>query len=531
MSGNLKAGRIQTGFNHCLHHIFARIVVLLLGGLAVLLPASSARAAIALVDTETNNSAFTTTLLLATNLTVSASANTLVVVVTWRNAASLTEAPPMLNWTNATTTNTLNLIVQLASKSSGGRASAIDYLYNPAAGTGFNISGGLGSGSSGVLVAYTLSGVNTTVGAPLSSSTSMTGSGATSLSFTINGITNASWAAVGGTVATTTNSTINATTSGEATGSPVLTTTNGIFSGHATSTAMGYLSTIAGGSDLFTYQFLSPSLSDASFSAVVFAPQPGPQAIHITAASASPNPVLVGSPVLLSVTAASTAGSITSVVVNASAIGGSSALPLNLSAGNVYTNSVTTSIPSASASLPVTVQDSANNVQAGSIPVIVETTNVVESGLLRLVVYPNPFSFMVIEKATGTVLLQQTTNQFTIGSTYGVSQATNIVITSTTLDAELVLAGTSATGHITFNFIQPGMIQTTLSSSNSSPSQIFQQFADQGEDIFGGFECPTGGTLSTRNFSSKFAQNLGVSGIVNFDSAKAPFYLDRSEEH
>jgi hypothetical protein len=42
--------------------------------------------------------------------------------------------------------------------------------------------------------------------------------------------------------------------------------------------------------------------------------------------------------------------------------------------------------------------------------VIVETTNVVESGLLRLVVYPNPFSFMVIEKATGTVLLQQTTN-------------------------------------------------------------------------------------------------------------------------
>src|ERR1017187_9438517 len=372
MSGNLKAGRFQTGFNHCLHHIFARIVVLLLGGLAVLLPASSARAAIALVDIEMNNSAFTTTLLLATNLTVSASANTLV-VVTWRNAASLTEAPPMLNWTNATTTNTLNLIVQLASKSSGGRASAIYYLYNPAAGTGFNISGGLGSGSSGVLVAYTLSGVNTTVGAPLSSSTSMTGSGATSLSFTINSITNSSWAAVGGAVATATNSTINATTSGAATGSPVLTTTNGIFSGHATSTAMGYLSTIAGGSDLFTYQFLSPSLSDASFSAVVFAPQPGPQAINIAAATASPNPVLVGSPVLLSVTVTSTAGSITSVVVNAGAIGGPSALPLNLSAGNVYTNSVTTTMPVASASLPVTVQDSASNVLAGSIPVSVET--------------------------------------------------------------------------------------------------------------------------------------------------------------
>jgi hypothetical protein len=52
------------------------------------------------------------------------------------------------------------------------------------------------------------------------------------------------------------------------------------------------------------------------------------------------------------------------------------------------------------------------------------------------------------------------------------------------LDADLVLAGTAATGHITFNFIQPGIIQTTLSSSNNSPSQIFQQFADQGGRIF-----------------------------------------------
>src|ERR1039457_1943174 len=374
MRGNSKAGRIQTEFNHCSRHSFARIVVLLLGGLATLLPTAPARAAIALVDTETNNSPCTTTLLLATNLTVSSSANTLVVVVAWRNAASLTEAPSTLNWTNATTTNSLNLAVQLASKSSGGRASAIYYLYNPAAGTGFNIAGGLGSGSAGVLVAYTLNGVTTTVGAPLSSSTSMTGSGATALSFTINGITNASWAAVGGAVATATNSTINATTSGAATGSPVLTTTNGIFSGHATSTAMGYLSAIAGGSDTFTYKYLSPNLSDASFSAVVFAPQPGPTAISIAAASASPNPVLVGSPVLFSVTATSTAGSITSVVVNASAIGGPSALPLNLSAGNVYTNSVTTTISVANASLPVTVQDSASNVLAGSIPVSVETS-------------------------------------------------------------------------------------------------------------------------------------------------------------
>ncbi len=905
-------------------------------GLAMFSWVAPARAQIALVDNETNNSPFTTTLLLATNLTVSPSANTLVVEVVWRNLVSATEAPSTLNWTNATTTNTLTLAVQLASTSPKGRASAIYYCYNPTAGAGYNISGAVGSGSAGLLLAYTLSGVDTTVVSPLTDSVSVTGSGATSISFTMNGIANNSWAAVAGAVATAINSTITVTNSGVASGTPALTTTNndsGDFATHPTSTAMGYISTIAGGSDLFTYQYAAPNSSDASFSAVIFAPRTGSPTIHITAASASPNPVVVGSPVLFSVTAASTAGSITSVVVNASAIGGSSALPLNLSAGNVYTNSVTTTISIANANLPVTVQDSANNVLTGSIPVSVEppspgivlqdgstaiteangstvsrsltvtvganvlvllvedkgasavnsepatlawgsqtilqavaqdnpaatlrgesiyylfnptpgtnnitvtvanspanvemtaytlsgvdtnvapltgsggdstagimfnvpgvpagscaafnatwastnpiptitgtggttamtsflvadtqftvmsagyisglsagtdtfaaswaaageknnfavavftpiihitaasaspnpvvvgspvlfsvtaastagsitsvvvnasaiggssalplnlsagnvytnsvtttmlvanaslpvtvqdsagnflmssiplsmeptiritaasaspnpvvvgspvslsvtaastagsissvvvnasaiggssalpldlsagniytnsvtttipvanaslqvtiqdsanyvltgsipvsveTTNMVESELLRLVVYPVPFSFMVIDKATGTVLLQQTTNQFTIGSIYDVSQATNIVITATTLDADLVLAGTSATGHITFNLIQPGIIQTTLSSSNNSPSQIFQQFADQGEDIFGALELPVNATLGNRGNSLQLIGGQSVAGIDQFSGAHAPFYV------
>ena len=65
--------------------------------------------------------------------------------------------------------------------------------------------------------------------------------------------------------------------------------------------------------------------------------------------------------------------------------------------------------------------------------------NVLQSPLMKLVVQASPFSFQVIELSSGAVLLQQTTNQFTIGSTYTVSSATNFVITPTTMDADLIL--------------------------------------------------------------------------------------------
>ncbi len=79
----------------------------------------------------------------------------------------------------------------------------------------------------------------------------------------------------------------------------------------------------------------------------------------------------VGTPVLLSVNATSTGGAITNVMVNASAIGGPSALQLNLSGGNVYTNTVTATIRTLGAILPVTVRNSAGNTLAGSLRVAV----------------------------------------------------------------------------------------------------------------------------------------------------------------
>ena len=258
------------------HPRFVRVILPLLCGVALLLLGAPARAAIALVDNETNASTFPNTstgLLLTTNLTVTSAANTLVVVVTFRNTANSTEAPSTLNWTNATTTNTLTLIIQRASKAATGRASAIYYCYNPTAGIGYNISGKLSgqtgsSGSSGALVAYTLGGVDTTVATPSSGSASATGAGASSLSFILANITANSWAAVGGDVAATSGVSITVTNGGVATGTSDLTATSGGFSS-TTTASLGYISAIAGGSDMFT---MTNAVQDCSLSAAVFGP-------------------------------------------------------------------------------------------------------------------------------------------------------------------------------------------------------------------------------------------------------------------
>lgn len=157
------------------------------------------------------------------------------------------------------------------------------------------------------------------------------------------------------------------------------------------------------------------------------------------------------------------------------------------------------------------------------------STHVLESSLLRLTVTGNPFSFNVVEKATGTVLVQQTATRFVTSGTYSVSAASGFVLTGTSLQAELLLNGTQPTDRLTaqvrFVFSEPEILRATLSSDLFTPGQIFQQFADQGEEIFGGFECPFNGSLSSRNISNKLAQNLGLGGILNTSSAKAPFFL------
>ncbi len=97
----------------------------------------------------------------------------------------------------------------------------------------------------------------------------------------------------------------------------------------------------------------------------------------IASATASPNPVNLGSNVLFSVTVTpGTSPTITSVVMDDSAIGGSGSLSLVSAGGNVYTNTVTVASATAygsALSLPLTVTDGNSLTAAGSIALTVNT--------------------------------------------------------------------------------------------------------------------------------------------------------------
>jgi hypothetical protein len=323
---------------------------------------SRARADIALVDTaaeaglsmsiaETGPTSVT-----ISNFTVSAMANVLVVLVEDKGASAVNSEPATLAWGSQTI---LKAIAQ-DNPSSTFRGESIYYLFNPTPGTN-NITVSVANSPVNVeMTAYTLNGVDTTV-AP---KTGSGGNTASSVTFNVSGVAAGSWAAV------------NSTWSGQGP-VPTITGTGGtntmttllVVDSQSTVMTAGYISGLSGGADTFTAT--GSGSQKNNLAAAVFTPLT--TAINITAASATPNPVAAGSTALLSVTASSTAGSITSVVVNANSIGGPSSLPLNLSAGNVYTNSVTTIMPSIGAILPITVQDNVGNTCAGSVRVVVET--------------------------------------------------------------------------------------------------------------------------------------------------------------
>ncbi|HEV2695234.1 MAG TPA: glycoside hydrolase family 76 protein [Verrucomicrobiae bacterium] len=336
--------------------------IILIGMLVAAFPL---RADIALVDTageaglsmsiaETGPTSVT-----ISNFTVSAMANVLVVLVEDKGASAVNSEPVSLTWGSQTI---LKAIAQDNSDITR-RGSSIYYLFNPTPGTN-NLTAVVANSPADVeMTAFTLSGVDTTV-VPKTGGVPVTGSSG-SLTFNVPGVVAGSWAAVNSTWASTIPTPAITGTGGTTSLTSLLVTTAG------TSSIMtaGYISGLSGGTVTFAANW-SGNQKD-NFAAAVFTPLT--TTINLTAASAMPIPVTVGSNVLLSVTASSTSGSITSIVVNARSIGGSSALPLNFSSGNVYTNSTITTISSPGAILPVTIRDNVGNTLAGSVQVTVQT--------------------------------------------------------------------------------------------------------------------------------------------------------------
>ena len=159
----------------------------------------------------------------------------------------------------------------------------------------------------------------------------------------------------------------------------------------------------------------------------------------------------------------------------------------------------------------------------------VAQTAVLESSALRLELNGGPYSYSVIEKSTGTVLATQSQTQFTVGGTARTVSAASVAgQTDTTLDATLTLAGTADTAHVTFTFVDPEVIQARLTYNNGTPTNIKEQFVDQGERNYGIWEFSywgSGGALDNRGATNR--NTLGLSGPPTGSgdpSARAPFY-------
>ena len=101
------------------------------------------------------------------------------------------------------------------------------------------------------------------------------------------------------------------------------------------------------------------------------------------------------------------------------------------------------------------------------------TATALESSVLRLEVTANPYSYQIIEKATGLVLVSQSETRFTVGGTTRTATgAAGIGETSTNLDATLSLSGTTDTAHVQFTFASPEVLQVLLTYDNGTPTAI-----------------------------------------------------------
>jgi len=148
--------------------------------------------------------------------------------------------------------------------------------------------------------------------------------------------------------------------------------------------------------------------------------------------------------------------------------------------------------------------------------------SVLESTALEIILNRKPYSFMITEKSSGQRLLCQQETTFELdGSGYSAESAYNITATASTLEADLVLAGTTATGHVKFSLESPEMVKVLLTCNDGTATNIKEEFIDQGEHYYGIWERPQGGHIDNRGADEDL---IGFPGEPD-DNARAPFYV------
>ncbi len=155
-----------------------------------------------------------------------------------------------------------------------------------------------------------------------------------------------------------------------------------------------------------------------------------------------------------------------------------------------------------------------------------------ESSALRLEINSSPYSFRVLEKATGELLVSHDSTVLTIGAElYPVSDAANLLKSPDGIHGDLLLqlAGRDALASgvpdrtkVAFRFLNPHVLQVEISYSPANG--ISEELNDQGEHYYGIWEYPFGGNIDNRGADQDF-RGLGNERYVHHASARAPFYV------
>jgi alpha-D-xyloside xylohydrolase len=147
-----------------------------------------------------------------------------------------------------------------------------------------------------------------------------------------------------------------------------------------------------------------------------------------------------------------------------------------------------------------------------------------ESSALRIELNTSPYSYRVIERSSGEVLLTETGEISFTSNGYMVRSVTDVSKTNDTMRATLHLEGTSELAQASFRFVKPEVLQVVLTFKSGVAAEIKEHFSDQGEHYYGIWEMPFGGNIDNRGADHDF---LGIrhQPDVNYSSARAPFYV------
>lgn len=111
---------------------------------------------------------------------------------------------------------------------------------------------------------------------------------------------------------------------------------------------------------------------------------------------------------------------------------------------------------------------------------------VLESAALRVEVTTQPYSYAIVEKGTGLVLLRQAQTSFTAGTARSVASARIDRTSAIALEATLTFSGSDDTARVRWTFTDPAMVQVHVSDARAT--RITGAFVDHGEHNYGLWE-------------------------------------------